>query len=105
MTGAVQGATTVAGQGIKVDRREDALLMPSAARPQALLLNNKYRSSDGEANIDIADDGAANQKHGGDAKQPVAVIRANVVNQRTLVQGAAGTTAKQIDGLHQKPDD
>ena len=34
--------------------------MPSAARPQALLLNNKYRSSDGEAKTEIGDDGTAN---------------------------------------------
>ena len=60
MAGAVQGGVTGAGQGIKVDRREDALLMPSAARPQALLLNNKYRSSDGEAKIEIPEDDATN---------------------------------------------
>ena len=77
--------------------------MPSAARAQPLLLNNKYRGGqDPTGKIEVTDGGAVNQnqKHIGDAKQPMTLIRANIVSQR----GQSDNAANQLEGAHQQPD-
>ena len=107
MKTSVQGAAAVFGQGGKADQRGEALMMPSAARPQALLLNNKHRiGEDPNDKVEIAEDGAAkgNQKHIGDAKHPMTLIRANIVNQRAHGQAAVDDPSKLMEDNTQNLD-